>query len=213
LQKLGRLALIAVVTTGVIAENASPVFAKDAPKKVKLEAGTVLELTLKTAVSSESSKVGDRVEFELDAPIMVGDVTVLPNGSLVTGHGAEVRRAGKRNCKDGTVTWKMDAIKATDGSKVQLIPLFGRPYAWDGSIRKVHVKTAGEKLEKGTEDVALAPILAVGFVWFLPLIVILTVGLREPCHARAGVPKSVPDATAAWAFVAHDVKIRVTNSH
>jgi hypothetical protein len=56
---------------------------------------TKLQLSLTTPASSETSTVGDAAEATLDEPIRVGDVVVLPEGSVVRGKVTEATSAGK----------------------------------------------------------------------------------------------------------------------
>jgi hypothetical protein len=60
-----------------------------------LPAGTELTVTLNTAVHSKSNRLEDAVEAALTAPIVRGDVTVVPVGSLLKGEVTAVEPAGK----------------------------------------------------------------------------------------------------------------------
>jgi hypothetical protein len=177
---------------------------------VKLERGQKLTLLMHTTTDSESSKVGDRVEFQLARPVMGGNRIVLPAGSVVTAHVTKVRHAGKSNCKRGTVDWKMDPMTAPDGTKVELVSLRRHYNSMDGTD-KVHFTTTDEKIEK----VAEAPFVAIVFLLVLPAEIMMAVGEASdaPCGSQPGAPDIVPAGTTTeYAAVSHEVTINVLSS-
>jgi len=207
----GRLALAGTFLSGVIAQDAPSAFAQQAgPTAIKLERGHELALFMHTTVDSESSKVGDRVEFELARAVMSGNQIALPAGLVVTARVTKVRHAGKSNCKRGAVDWKLDPMIAPDGTKVELVSLRGRYNQMDDPD-KVHFTTTNEKIEK----VAEAPFLAVVFLLILPAEIIMAVGETSgvaPCGSQPGAPDIVAARTTQYAAVAHDVNIEVLSS-
>jgi hypothetical protein len=58
-------------------------------------AGTPLEITLDTAVASDTSKVEDAVRGKLAKPVVVSGMTALPAGSSVRGTVTDVERSGR----------------------------------------------------------------------------------------------------------------------
>ena len=58
-------------------------------------AGTAIEITLETAVSSETSKVEDAVRGKVAKPIAVSGMTVIPAGVPATGTVVAVERSGR----------------------------------------------------------------------------------------------------------------------
>lgn len=54
-------------------------------REVTLPAGTLLQLSLNTAVASDTSQVEDAVSARLTSPVVVGGRTVLPAGATVNG--------------------------------------------------------------------------------------------------------------------------------
>jgi hypothetical protein len=202
----GRLALAGTFLCGVIAQDAPAAFAQQAATTViKLERGHELALFMHTTVDSESSKVGDRVEFELARTVMSGNQIVLPAGWAVTARVTKVRHAGKSNCQRGAVDWKLDPMTAPDGTKVKLVSLRGRYNRMDAPD-KVHFTTTNEKIEKVVE----APFLAVVFLLILPAEIIMAVGESSgvaPCGSQPGAPDIVEARTTQYAAVAHDVNI------
>jgi hypothetical protein len=207
---LGRSALACIFFSGVMAQDAPSAFAQQAATTVKLERGQKLALLMRITADSESSKLGDRVEFQLARPVMGGNQIVLPAGWVVTAHVTKVRHAGKSNCKRGAVDWKMDPMTAPDGTKVQLVSLRGR-YDQEDGPDKVHFTTTDEKIEK----VAEAPFVAIVFLLVLPAEIILAVGEASdvaPCRSQPGAPDIVPAGETQYAAVAHDVNINVLSS-
>ena len=208
---LGRSALAGIFFSGMMAQDAPLAFAQQAATTtMKLERGQELALFMQTTIDSESSKVGDRVEFQLSRAVMSGNQIVLPAGLVVTAHVTKVRHAGKSNCKPGAVDWKMDPMTVPDGTKVELVSLRGRYNQMDGPD-KVHFTTTDEKIEK----VAEAPFVAIVFLLMLPAEIIMAVGEASdvaPCGSKPGSPDIVPARTTQYAAVAHDVKIKVSSS-
>ena len=64
-------------------------------KEVTLAEGTMLGLRLDTAVASDTSKVEDPVRATLRKPIVSNSLTVLPEGTRITGVVTDVARSGK----------------------------------------------------------------------------------------------------------------------
>jgi YMGG-like Gly-zipper len=64
-------------------------------REVTLAEGTMLGLRLDTAVASDTSKVEDPVRATLRKPIVSNSLTVLPEGTRITGVVTDVARSGK----------------------------------------------------------------------------------------------------------------------
>lgn len=64
-------------------------------REVTLRAGTVLPVTLETAVGSDTSRVEQPVRGRLRRAVMVNGVEVLPAGAAVSGHVTSARRPGR----------------------------------------------------------------------------------------------------------------------
>jgi hypothetical protein len=56
---------------------------------------TVLDVTLGNGLSSETSRVEERVRGTLAAPVVIDGTTVIPAGSALTGHVTHVEESGK----------------------------------------------------------------------------------------------------------------------
>jgi hypothetical protein len=64
-------------------------------REVTVPAGTVLPLTLRTTVGSDTSDPEDPVRATLRAPVKVGGIQALPAGTVVTGHVTHAERSGR----------------------------------------------------------------------------------------------------------------------
>jgi hypothetical protein len=81
-------------------ENASTPAAEKAPatpqyREVTLPAGTTLQLQLRSAVASDSSKVEDAVRAELREAVALNGSTVLPAGTELSGTVTDVEQSGR----------------------------------------------------------------------------------------------------------------------
>lgn len=81
-------------------------------REFTLPEGTALAVRLDSAVSSDSSRVEDRVEATLIDSIHVGDTEVLPAGSVVRGEVAAVEAAGKVKGR-ASLALRFNSISAT----------------------------------------------------------------------------------------------------
>jgi hypothetical protein len=107
------------------------------------------------------------------------------------------------------VDWKLDALQAPDGTKVQLVSLRGRVYE-RSAPDKVRLPAAGHKFEK----VVAAPFIALAFVPFLPMGIAMWFGhsdVQTPCASQPGAADTVPAWTTQYAAVARDAKIKVSS--
>jgi hypothetical protein len=75
--------------------TAESIPAADASREVTIPAGTTLNLTLDTAVGSDTSRVEEAVTAHLARPIDVQGQTVLPEGSRLTGVVTDATRSAK----------------------------------------------------------------------------------------------------------------------
>jgi len=65
------------------------------PQKVSIPTGTALAVRLVDPIDSEKNQVGDTFHATLNNPITIDGQVVVPSGSDVTGHLADVKSAGK----------------------------------------------------------------------------------------------------------------------
>jgi hypothetical protein len=82
---------VATETPSPAADNAEIPATEPAPTPSVIANGTIVEIRLTEAVNSRSVKPGDWFGIALNQPVMLGDVTVLPEG--VTGRGQIVHVA------------------------------------------------------------------------------------------------------------------------
>jgi hypothetical protein len=71
---------------------AEPLFA---PKRIVVQAGTPISVTVDQSVSSKTSSPGDHFEASLAAPVLVGEKQVIPSGAKVVGVVTAAKSAGK----------------------------------------------------------------------------------------------------------------------
>jgi hypothetical protein len=64
-------------------------------REITLPAGTVLPLTLDSSVASDRSRIEDGVRAHLRRAVVVNGITLIPAGSVVSGHVTSVRRPGR----------------------------------------------------------------------------------------------------------------------
>jgi hypothetical protein len=89
------------VTTA--ANNAQPPFSGDkqagrsalVPNTLTIPAGTAVSVRLQQAVSSASSRAGDKFEAVLDEPLVIDNKTVAEKGTPVTGRVVQARSSGR----------------------------------------------------------------------------------------------------------------------
>ena len=75
--------------------TATPAAAAPAYREVTIPTGTVLPLTLRTSVGSDTSNVEDQVRATLRRPITIGGVEALPEGTAMIGHVTDAARSAK----------------------------------------------------------------------------------------------------------------------
>ncbi len=108
------------------------------PKTVKLPDGTPIHLYLKDDLDSKSSRKGDLIRFQVREEVVVGNVVVIPAGSLAQGH---ITAVGHRNMAghSGRLNFSVDYVAAPDGTKV---PVVSTPSISGGSNGKVAAAAA-----------------------------------------------------------------------
>jgi len=71
-------------------EAAAPV-----ARSITVPDNTVMDVTLNTALASDSSRVEQTVNGTVDSPVVVDGATVIPAGSAISGHVTNVQESGK----------------------------------------------------------------------------------------------------------------------
>ena len=78
-------------------------------REVTLPEGTTLQLSLQSAVASDTSRLEDAVRAELREPVVVDGTTVLPAGAELTGIVTGVERSGRVQGR-ARVAYRFDSI-------------------------------------------------------------------------------------------------------
>ncbi|HKR95828.1 MAG TPA: hypothetical protein VJW55_10720, partial [Candidatus Angelobacter sp.] len=78
----------------VAPEQSTPA-AQGSLKQVTVPAGTEVPLTLKSAIDTKNTRVGDGVYCQTAFPVVVDNVIVIPAGTYVKGEVVKAERAGR----------------------------------------------------------------------------------------------------------------------
>jgi hypothetical protein len=124
------------------------------PQKVTVPYGTVLSVRLVDPIDSERNQLGDVFRASLNAPITQDGAIVIPSGSDVQGHLADVKSAGKFAGKS-VVVLQLDSIS----SGGQTYNVQTDQYTREGSSRG---KNTAEKVGAGAGIGAIIGALAGG---------------------------------------------------
>lgn len=124
------------------------------PQKVTVPYGTALSVRLVDPIDSETNQLGDVFHATLNAPIVQDGEVVIPSGSDVQGHLADVKSAGKFAGKS-VVVLQLDSIS----SGGQTYNIQTDQYSRDGSSRG---KNTAEKVGAGAGIGAIIGALAGG---------------------------------------------------
>jgi hypothetical protein len=105
-------------------------------REVTIPAGTVLRLTLQSAVASDSSQVEDTVRAELRQAVSVDGTAVLPAGTEVVGTVTDVRRSGRVKGR-ALVAYRFNSLRATgERYEIHTTPLSHQAAATKGEDAK-----------------------------------------------------------------------------
>lgn len=86
-------------------------------RKVKIPAGTPLEIEATHTVRSVNVRPNDYLSFRVLVPIRIDNVTVIEKDALVTGRVVEAKRGGRWGIA-GKLSWVMTDVVAVDLSRV-----------------------------------------------------------------------------------------------
>jgi len=87
--------------------------------KFALDDGTPVRLRLNRNVSSADAKTGDNIDFEVLEEVKVGEVIVIPKGSIALGTVTDAEHK-KRMARGGKLDIEIDYVKLADGEKATL---------------------------------------------------------------------------------------------
>jgi hypothetical protein len=102
--------------TKIIQESEQSTTSSD-KRKVRIPAGTPLEIEAIHTVRSVNMRPNDYLSFRVLVPIKINDVTVIEKDALVTGRVVEAKRGGRWG-KAGKLSWVMIDVVAADLSRV-----------------------------------------------------------------------------------------------
>jgi len=86
----------------------------------EIPAGTVLEVRFDQTLTSASNSPGDDFSAQTVDPVEIGDATVIPAGSTITGSVTDVKRA-KRGAGNARLTLAFKEITLPDGYTAPLV--------------------------------------------------------------------------------------------
>jgi hypothetical protein len=176
------------------------------PKKVKLERGKVLDLSLITPLDSGRAQVGDEITFKLERDLDANGSTVLPKNFVVRGRITKVVRAGK-NCKDGRVRWKLEPMRTASGRKFKVQPIAKYLAELRGGevVDRVSLETTGEKIARNAPYATMLPIV----VLLSPALILFAIALSHngDCQGTPGQEETVLPETHFYFAVSRDVRI------
>ncbi|HLY60937.1 MAG TPA: hypothetical protein VKV95_09325 [Terriglobia bacterium] len=134
--------LIVVSAAGVLsAQDATPKEnTSTTGQEYTIPEGTEFKLQLHTAISSKTSKAGDRVMTTLIDSVAVEDQEVLSKGLRIDGHIGEVKAAARRG-KGGYITVVFDTLEMPNGEKVAIL----------GSLTEIFSSEGGSDPTVGAE--------------------------------------------------------------
>ena len=97
IKEVKRVEPAAAVTPGTAPAAEVKERAPEAPivRNITVPDNTALDVTLNTALASDTSRIEQRVNGTVSSPIVVDGVTVIPSGSSVSGNVTNVKESGK----------------------------------------------------------------------------------------------------------------------
>jgi hypothetical protein len=89
------------------------------PPDFRLEDGTLVKLRLQRTISSSDTQVNDKVDFDVLEEVKVGDIVVIPKGSVAWGTVTEAQ-SKRRMARGGKLDVNIDDVRLADGEKAAL---------------------------------------------------------------------------------------------
>jgi hypothetical protein len=99
--------------------SASSALSARAAENVTIPPGTVLHVKLQTTITSKTNKPGDTFTGMVTQDVLSGTETIVPQGSLVSGHVAYLKRSGRIKAK-AQMRIVLDSITTPEDQKIQL---------------------------------------------------------------------------------------------
>ncbi|HSP61554.1 MAG TPA: hypothetical protein VLQ90_01075 [Pyrinomonadaceae bacterium] len=163
------------------------------PRELKLPAGTPIDIEATYTVSSIDFRPGDYLSFRVLIPVMIDGVMLIDKGSLVTGRVVEAKRGGHWG-KAGRLSWTMQDVVATDGTRVPLQAQKDLPAGRSG------VKGTSHGGEVATKTVLMGVLLA-------PVFPIAPLALMS--GFKRGEDAVLPQGKRFVVFVQKDASLKV----
>ena len=101
------------------AAESRPQVAAPPPRKVTLEAGTLIPARLSETLDSSKMQVGDTFQASLDQPLVVEGLVIAERGAKLTGKVAEVQQAGRVRGLSA-IAVELVQFTTSDGQKVNV---------------------------------------------------------------------------------------------
>jgi hypothetical protein len=166
--------------------------AQPQPRELKLLAGTPIDIEATYTVSSSDFRSGDYLSFRVLVLVMIDGATLIDRGSLVTGRVVEAKRGGHWG-KAGRLSWTIQDVVATDGTRVPLQAQKDLPAGRNG------IKGTSHGGEVATKTVLMGVLLA-------PLFPIAPLALLS--GFRRGEDAVLPQGKRFVVFVQSDTAVR-----
>ena len=99
------------------APSSNPVQAAAPFERLKIPAGTPLEIEAPFDVSSQAVRKGDRISFRVVNPVVVGGKIVIAAGATATARVTKAERGGHFG-RAGRLAWSMEEVTAVDGTRI-----------------------------------------------------------------------------------------------
>jgi len=138
------------------------------PVRVLVPQGTEVEVTLSTAVGSETSQVGDSITATTMSAVVVGNQVAIPMGSTLQGRVTDVvagTKGLKISEKGGVVVLSLDTVTTPDGSTTPIFASISKIASSKGKTGGIIGGSAaggallGKILGGDTKDAAVGAIL------------------------------------------------------
>ena len=132
---------------------------------IVLPAGTTLHVRLETTLTSKTNKDGDKFRGIVDQPVTANGVTIIPKGSLVSGHVAFVKPS-KRIKGVGQMRLVLDNITTENNTEFQLTGSLdnaqGSPCASMAHDSEGTIKGCGKSVKAALKGAAIGGAVGAG---------------------------------------------------
>jgi PEGA domain len=106
-------------------------------EQVKVPEGTPVQLRLKTNLASESAQEGMRVDFEVELPVLVNDLTAIPEGAVAWGAVQNVK-------KKKFIQFDVEGLRLPNMQQIKLRSVRQKPKNADKDQIRIETKVGGD---------------------------------------------------------------------